>query len=93
MGMQVFDAFAVDLRPIGRYVAAPKQELRQHTHAAPDFQHVARRSRRDIRPRTARKRIADLARNVQIDQKMLAQCLFCPYFGHTVSNICRKDNK
>ena len=41
MRMQVFDAFRVDLGPVGDDVVAPEQKLRQHAHAAPDLQHVA----------------------------------------------------
>ena len=195
--MQVFDAFRVDLGPVGDDVVAPEQKLRQHAHAAPDLQHVAapgsfrplpgiRRNirlytrhtlrpcllrnippgirfrplnnippgtRSDIQPGcnfrcpsiacdlpgsgrcaplgsvsgpsfrcddydrlrllrsspsrslpvrsgksgnsrscpqpdlSARKRVADFARDIQIDQKMLAQRLFSPYFTHSISAI------
>ena len=65
--MKIGNAFGVDLGAPHDDVAASQQELRQHTHAAADLQ---RRSRPI--DSAARQGIADFARYVQIDQKMLA---------------------
>ena len=77
--VEVLDALRVDLGAPGHDVAASQQDLRQHAHAAPHFEHRARPAGRIA----ARKRIADFARDIQIDQEMLSQRLFCPYFTHS----------
>ena len=78
VGTEVVDALGVDLGAPHDDVAAPQQELRQHAHAASHLQHRRRRL-----GRTARQGVADFARYVQIDQKMLAQSLFRPDFTHS----------
>ena len=82
MGTEVVDALGVDLGAPHDDVAAPQQELRQHAHTAPHLQH-----RRRHVGRAARQGVADFARYVQIDQKMLAQCLLRPDFTHLATDF------
>ena len=86
--VEVGDALRVDLGAPRHYIAAAQQKLRQHTHAAPHFQHRARR-----RGGAARERVADLARNVQVGEKMLSQRLFSPYFRHNSFQTGYKGSK
>ena len=68
---------------------AAQQKLRQHAHAAPHFEHRTRSAGRTA----ARKRIADFARDIQVDQKMLSQRLFCPYFTHFRLSVIRNNSR
>ena len=89
--MEVGDALRVDLGTPRHDVAAPQQKLRQHPHAAPHLQHggrIGQHGRRSRRRCPATEGVADLARDVQVDQKMLSQRLFCSDFTHR----CRKDS-
>lgn len=79
VGAKVDDALGVDLGAPHDDIGALQQKLRQHTHAAPYLQHRHRRS-----SRAARQGVADFACDVQIDQKMLAQCFLGPDFTHSV---------
>ena len=75
--VEVGDALRVDLGSPRHYIAAAQQKLRQHAHAAPHFEHRTRRG-----GGSARERVANLACNVQVGEKMLPQRLFSPYFRH-----------
>ena len=45
------------------------------------------------RPHAPRKRIANLARDIEVDQEMLSQRLFCPYFTHFRLSIIRNNSR
>ena len=77
MGVEILDAFAVDLGAPRDNVVALQQELRQHTHAAAHFEYIV-----GTFGRAARKRVADFARYVQIGQEVLAERLFGSYLVH-----------
>jgi len=40
-----------------------------------------------------RKRIANLARDIEVDQEMLSQRLFCPYFTHLRLSVIRNNSR
>ena len=46
-----------------------------------------------LRSYAPRKRIANLARDIEVDQEMLSQRLFCPYFTHFRLSVIRNNSR